>query len=704
VRRRTIAVAALALVLLLAPGTARAAGGESLRAGAGRADITPPTGYFLMGWVRSDARAAGQLTRLFARSLVIERGNRKVALVAADLAYVPAGLVADVAERLSDRGFGRDNVVLSASHTHSAPAGYGPYTAYNFVAPTPSTPTTADFGQEPDEQLYTFLVRQVAAAIRRADRDVGPALAGWGETRLFGVTQNRSLEAHLANHGVARARGEGDPGLDPHGDHHTIDPAVDVLRIDKVVRGRRVPIGTWSTFANHGTVVKPTFPYYNADHHAAAARLVEEAIRHAGHVPRSQEIVNAYGNADQGDMTAGLRFSGPAGAYEVGMREAGAFLEAWEKAGRRMSPKVQMRTRWTVECFCGRDTAIGPVDDHAVVGLPFITGSEENRGGLYDVTGIPFEDMRLPVGAGPQGVKIQAVPDLGPTFPEAVPLTTVRLADRAIVTIPGEMTAGMGRRLRGAAERAVAGSGVRDVVLSGLANDYIQYITTPEEYDRQHYEGGSTLFGRATGVFIQERLIDLLERLVAGEPAPEPDPDDPQNGVTDDEPPFGTGAGQATPVEQPADVERLGHPVFSWRGGPAGQDRPLERAFVTIQRRVGGGWRAVDDDLGLRILWTVNGDGVYRATWEPRSDAPLGAHRFLITANHYRLASESFRVRPARGLEVSREGGGPRLVYPEAVENVDLAWRPDSKPAVKRGPDGALMDRFGNSSAPRAGR
>lgn len=683
-----------------APATASGAG-DALRAGAGRADITPPTGYFLMGWVRSDARAEGQLTRLFARSLVLQRGKRKVALVAADLAFVPAGLVADVAERLRGRGFGRDNIVISASHTHSGPAGFGNYTAYNFVAPTSTTPTEFDLGQEPDEQLYTFLVKQAAKAIRRANRDRGPAAAGWGDTKLFGVTENRSIEAHLANHGVEREFGDGSPGLDPEGARHTIDPDVDVLRIDKLVGGRRVPIGIWSTFANHGTVVKPDFTYYNGDHHAAAARIAEARIRRAGDVPRRQEIVNAYGNSDQGDMTAGLKFSGPAGAFEVGMREARAFVRAWREAGRRMSRRVQMRTRWTVECFCGRETEVGPVDDQAVVGLPFLTGSEENRGPLHDETGVPFEGRRLPSGSGPQGAKIQVVPDLGASFPEATPLTTVRVADRAIVTVPGEMTAGMGRRLKGAAHRAVRGSGIRQVVISGLANDYLQYFTSPEEFDRQHYEGGSTLFGRASGIFIQERLIELLQRLIAAEPAPAPDPDDPQNGVTDDEPPFPTGAASAAAVEQPADVERLEHATFDWQGGPRGLDRPLERAFVTIQRRAGKRWRPVDNDLGLRILWTVDDAGRYRAIWEPPVSAKLGRHRFLVTANRYRLASEPFEVRAASGLRARaarghRKRGGVELVYPQAVENRDLTWRPRATRDVHRTPSGKLRDRYGN--------
>src|SRR5688572_22693902 len=128
-------MAIVAVALFMAVPASAAAPGQ-LRAGAGKADITPPTGYYLMGWVRSDAKAQGQLTRLFARSLVLERGGRKLALVAADLGFVPAGLVADVVERLGPRGFGEESVIISASHTHSAPAGYSNYAAFNTVAPT----------------------------------------------------------------------------------------------------------------------------------------------------------------------------------------------------------------------------------------------------------------------------------------------------------------------------------------------------------------------------------------------------------------------------------------------------------------------------------------------------------------------------------------------------------------------------------------
>ena len=82
----------IAAALLVGAGSATAASG--LEAGVGRADITPPTGYFMMGWVRGDAKVTGQNTRLWARVIVLEQGDKKVALIAGDLNAWPGGLLA----------------------------------------------------------------------------------------------------------------------------------------------------------------------------------------------------------------------------------------------------------------------------------------------------------------------------------------------------------------------------------------------------------------------------------------------------------------------------------------------------------------------------------------------------------------------------------------------------------------------------------
>ena len=726
-----------ALAALIACGCASAAPAHaqetgSLRAGVGKADITPRTGFYLGGWTRADRTAQGQHTRLFSRALVLERGGRKVALVQVDLFAVPAGLLQHVGEQLADRGLSQETILMSASHTHSGPGGYANFPTLNTAAPSLETATdpftfAGFFNPAPaDPQLYRFLVGQISAAIRRADDDLGPAVAGWGSSRIVGLTENRSVEAHLANHGILRERGEGSPELDPLGAEHTIDPEVDVLRVDKLLRERvrvrvrvrqrrtarrrarrpsacgasvsacaaaartqkprfrtrtrRVPVGGWSNFADHGTVTKSSFEFYNADHHASAMRVFESRIRKQGRVPAGQEVINVYGNSNEGDMSAGLDRSGPAASDYVGRVEADAMLQAWRDAKPAVTPTPKLDVRWTRMCFCGRQTEGGAVAEQPEVGIPFLTGSEEERGPLHDITQQPLEGRRAPVELGPHGNKIY--PPGASGAPGAVPLVAMQVGDRLLVSVPGEGTKEVGARIRADVERAVAGSGIERVVISGLAHEFILYFTTPEEYARQHYEGGNTHFGKFASNLLKEDLARLAGTLVRGEPAPPPHPFDATNGVRPDGPEYGPGAASGTLLEQPAEAYgRFAHVGIAWQGGPQGLDRPVDRAFVTAERRVRGRWVRYDDDLGLAMLWTVDDEGRHTAKWEIPRWAPAGTYRLVVTAKQYRLESRTFGVEPFRGLAV-RQTGAPEgrvavtLGYPEARRDIDLTSRP----------------------------
>src|SRR3954463_8843678 len=109
--RRPAAVLTIAIAVVLAAATPAAAGG--LRAGSGKADITPRTGYYLGGWTRADRISGGQHTRLFSRAMVLERDGHKVALVQVDLFMIPGGMVQQIGEKLADRGLSDKNILIS---------------------------------------------------------------------------------------------------------------------------------------------------------------------------------------------------------------------------------------------------------------------------------------------------------------------------------------------------------------------------------------------------------------------------------------------------------------------------------------------------------------------------------------------------------------------------------------------------------------
>src|SRR3954465_14591041 len=173
---RRAASIALGLVALACCSNASA---RRVEAGVGRADITPPTGYYMMGWVRTDAKVIGQHTRLYARVIVLKQGDKKVALIAGDLNAWPGGLVKQAADLNKDRSFSEQNVLASASHTHAAPTGFYNFGTYNAAFMSLNNP--AEFkivDTAADPQLYSFMVSQLAKAIRRADDDLAPAAVG----------------------------------------------------------------------------------------------------------------------------------------------------------------------------------------------------------------------------------------------------------------------------------------------------------------------------------------------------------------------------------------------------------------------------------------------------------------------------------------------------------------------------------------------
>ena len=163
---------------------------------------------------------------------------------------------------------------ISASHTHSGPAATPtsrPSTPPRRASQTATDPLSAS-------SACSTPARPTASSTpssspdrrrdRRADDDLGPAAAGWGSRGIWGsrataasrpTSPTTAISASTARAGSRR----------PGGYEHTIDPAVNVLRVDKIVR-RRVgrkrrphqagagPIGGWSTFADHGTVTKST--------------------------------------------------------------------------------------------------------------------------------------------------------------------------------------------------------------------------------------------------------------------------------------------------------------------------------------------------------------------------------------------------------------------------------------------------------------
>jgi neutral ceramidase len=456
-----------------------------------RVDITPPPGVPLGGHSKVGQTSRGYWTRLNARAFVLEDASgNTVVLVSCDLWAMPAGLVDRVAEILltgqGTRHIDRDHLILAATHTHHSPGNFSTSPFYNAFA-SPSVGF--------DGQLFEFLARRIAQAVGEAVQARRPATVAYTVTPLGDGWRNRSLPAFLLN---------ADRGTDDQG----VDRRLGALWIRDARWPSRV-LGIAAFVAVHPTVLGSATPVYSADIFGAAANHAERSL----HVRGSTAAVVGFFNGAEGDVAVGAQRQDRAAALRLGS-ELGQVIVA-------NSPEE--RVDGIIRHQVARQPLAGQcVEDHVTCAADFplfgagaLGGSGSNRRVL---TWLGWHEGVTGHGIPGHGAKRAPFGALGrllmpsSSLPTQAPLGVYQVGDVLLITLPGEFTTAMGRRVTGWVAAAASWPPER-VALIGLANEYLSYFATPEEYSLQHYEGASTLWGPQAGPLLGRRLAQLAGTL-----------------------------------------------------------------------------------------------------------------------------------------------------------------------------------------------
>jgi hypothetical protein len=88
----------------------------------GSVDITPDAPTPLAGCVGRPQPWKAVSSRLEANAVLLDDGDARVLFISADLLYFGADLVSAVAKQAGKAGIAREHIILTASHTHFAPA------------------------------------------------------------------------------------------------------------------------------------------------------------------------------------------------------------------------------------------------------------------------------------------------------------------------------------------------------------------------------------------------------------------------------------------------------------------------------------------------------------------------------------------------------------------------------------------------------
>ena len=215
----------------------------SFKAGAARRDITPREPVPMWGYgARHDALSAGILDPLYAAALVIQAGDKKLAIVGLDLGRSPAERSLQIIrKRIKDQA-GIEYSFIAGSHSHH----------------TPVLELSDEAGKgkgrfDASLRYYKQMEDGIVEAVLEANSKLAPAKIGTGSVQLEAFNRNRQTK------------------LTPKAS----DRELAVLRLDDTT-GK--PIAILVNFTAHPTMISAATLKFSADYVGALKEMVQKEI------------------------------------------------------------------------------------------------------------------------------------------------------------------------------------------------------------------------------------------------------------------------------------------------------------------------------------------------------------------------------------------------------------------------------------------
>ncbi len=153
---------------------------NTLEAGFGKRDITPKMPFPMAGMAGKKERLAESIRDPFyARALVFSDGKTVAAVVSTDLLLTTKPLRVAVEKAVAEAGIEIAGLMISATHTHSAPGGYW------------DTESASLFMGKYRPSIFKGMVEGIAGAVIDAVKDLHPAQLSYGVTQTEGLNYNR---------------------------------------------------------------------------------------------------------------------------------------------------------------------------------------------------------------------------------------------------------------------------------------------------------------------------------------------------------------------------------------------------------------------------------------------------------------------------------------------------------------------------------
>lgn len=718
-------------------------GNTQFRFGSGLYDITgvvANTGG--MGWENLFQVFSGLHTRQYARAFTIESpcNGQRVLMVSNDIGLMWPGvrfgvLQAIAADAELSKFYRAENVMLSATHTHQGPAGYSHDDGGNL------------FHYGFDALVYDTLVNGMVAAIKLAHANIqahpetAPISLADGE--LLNTNINRSKIAFDLNSeaerreflntrgepidnpkrmvqlNLVRSNGSAVGSFNWFGVHATVlgeDAKLvssDIkgyasLGFEKIMRARYdAPSDGADSFvaafaqADLGDASPNLFikerPYPDPTRGGGRDEYESNAISGTKQLAKALAL---YGSGKPLSGPVDVRFFNvPITAITVtdpvvldGMRHP-AELDAPVKrtcrgalglsfiAGAEDGPASGQEG---VSCNSSPDVIAAAAADAAAISdnqvPPYAPYGINLPTSLIATAAMCQVDLLPGVDFGCQAEKPVAIP----SGSAVLPFQIIRIGNFAVLGLPWEVTTMSARRLRKNLLDILSPIGIDTVVVASHSNEFVNYLTTREEYSSQQYEGASTLYGPWTLAAVQQETRKLALTLRDGTPAPD-GPAIPADATpTLIRPPyvpsdlpgasttFGNVVTDVPTTAAPGDTVRA-----EFQAGHPRNDLKTQSSYVYAERQAAdGSWHVVasDRDPELLYVWKplqaqpipidapLTGPSTAEAVWTIPRNTPTGTYRLRHEGAAQMSAATA--VEPYNGISSTFTIAGPVAICP----------------------------------------
>jgi neutral ceramidase len=436
------AVLAAAVCLLGMESAGRA---DGLTAGAFAMDVTPARFPVSVNGGMRDVTATGAHDRLHARCLVLDDGKTKLAIAVVDSCMIPRELILDAkAQATKLTGIPADHMLISATHTHSAPT------------------ATGIFQSEPDPDYVKYLARKIAEGIQTAHERRVPARVGFGRARDEDQVFNRRWKREHAlippdPFGNTTDKVQMNPGhqakglVEPAG---PVDPEICLLSV-QTAGGK--PLCLLANYSLHYVGGNPPL---SADYYGAFADRVKQLV-----APDAKDFVGIMSNGTSGDVN-NINFGAPAVKYGPGERIKVVADHVAKKVA-EVYPTITYRS----------DVALAAATKELQLGVRKPTEKDLERARKILSENEGKKDL-----AGTAAVYARESVLLA-KYPDRVPVTLQALCvgDVGIAAVPCEVFTEIGLEIKRT-------SPFKNSFTIELANGYNGYLPTPAQHALGGYE------------------------------------------------------------------------------------------------------------------------------------------------------------------------------------------------------------------------